>query len=449
MPQKTDQTRIFIVEDDKTYGRMLKYVAEMNPDYEVFWYKTGKECLDNLHLAPKVVSLDYSLPDMTGVEVLKRIKQHNKEIGIVIISGQQDVATAVELLKAGAYDYIIKNEEIRERFLNTMRNLLQNLHLVQEVETLREALSDKFHFGNLIKGTSEAMQQVYALLTKAASSNITVSITGETGTGKEVIAQTIHYNSERSKGNFVAINMGAIPKELVESELFGHEKGAFTGAITRKIGKFELADKGTLFLDEIAELDLNLQTKLLRALQEREVTRVGGNKPVPFDARIIVATHRNLAEEVQKGNFRQDLYYRLLGLTIKLPPLRERGNDVILLAQHFLQDYCEKNNLPQPLLTREAKNKLLSHNYPGNVRELRAIVELACVLNTGGSIKAEDLQLHTHLSVDNSQEEMTLRQYTDRIIRQYLQKYDGNVQTVAEKLDIGKSTIYRLLKEEE
>ncbi len=429
---------------------MLKYVAEMNPDYEVFWYKTGKECLDNLHLAPKVISLDYSLPDLTGVQVLKRIKQHNKEIGIVIISGQQDVATAVELLKAGAYDYIIKNEEIRERFLNTLRNLLQNLNLAREVETLREALSDKFQFGNLIKGTSEAMKEVYTLLTKASASNITVSITGETGTGKEVIAQTIHYNSERKNGNFVAINMGAIPKELIESELFGHEKGAFTGAITRKIGKFELADKGTLFLDEIAELDLNLQTKLLRALQEREITRVGGNKAVPFDARIVVATHRNLAEEVQKGNFRQDLYYRLLGLTIRLPPLRERGNDIIILAQHFLQDYCDKNSLPLPLLTREAKNRLLAHQYPGNVRELRAIVELACVLNAGSSIKAEDIQLHSSVNINsNSDEDLTLRQYTDRIIRQYLQKYDGNVQTVADKLDIGKSTIYRLLKDEE
>lgn len=447
MDNNSTQTRLFIVEDDKTYGRMLKYVAEMNPDYEVFWYKTGKECLDNLHLKPSVISLDYSLPDMTGVEVLKRIKQQNQSIGIVIISGQQDVGTAVELLKAGAYDYIIKNEEIKERFLNTVRNLLQNQHLVSEVETLRVALSDKFTFGKMLKGASPPMQAVYTLLQKAATSNITVGITGETGTGKEVAAQSIHYNSDRQNGNFIAINMGAIPKELIESELFGHEKGAFTGAVTRKIGKFELADKGTLFLDEIGELDLFLQAKILRALQEREVTRVGGNKAVSFDARIIVATHRNLAEEVQKGNFRQDLYYRLLGLTIKMPPLRERGNDIILLAQTFADEYTAKNNLPPALITREAKNKLLSYAFPGNVRELRAIVDLACVLCTG-SIKAEDLQFHQQATLlRNDSEELTLREFTERIIFQYLDKYENDVITVANKLDIGKSTIYRLLKE--
>lgn len=449
MEHKNEQTRLFIVEDDTTYGRLLKYVAEMNPDYEVYWFKSGKECIENLHLNPSVVSLDYSLPDMTGVQVLKKIKQHNKSIGIVVISGQQDVGTAVELLKAGAYDYIIKNEEMKERFLNTISNLLRNQHLENEVETLRTALHDKHQFGNRVKGESPAMQQVFPLLMKAANSNITVSITGETGTGKEVAAQTIHYNSERKKGNFVAINMGAIPKELIESELFGHEKGAFTGAVTRKIGKFELADKGTLFLDEIAELDLSLQAKLLRALQEREITRVGGTKPVPFDARIIVATHRNLAEEVQKGTFRQDLYYRLLGLTIKLPPLKDRGNDIILLAQSFADEYTKRNNMHNVQISREAKNKLLSYSYPGNVRELKAIIDLACVLCNNNIIKSEDLQFTAQapsiMHAVDSDEEVSLKELTNRIIFQYLEKYDNDVQLVAKKLDIGKSTIYRLL----
>ena len=455
MEHKTEQTRLFIVEDDKTYGRLLKYVAELNPDYEVYWFTSGKECIDNLHLNPSVISLDYSLPDMTGVEVLKRIKQFNKSIGIVVISGQQDVGTAVELLKAGAYDYIIKNEEMKERFLNTIGNLLRNQHLENEVETLRTALHDKHQFGNRVKGESPAMQQVFPLLMKAANSNITVGITGETGTGKEVAAQTIHYNSERKKGNFVAINMAAIPKDIIESELFGHEKGAFTGAVTRKIGKFELADKGTLFLDEIAELDLSLQSKLLRALQEREITRVGGNKPVAFDARIIVATHKNLAEEVQKGNFRQDLYYRLLGLNIKLPPLRERGNDIILLAQAFAEEYTKRNNMPNVQISREAKNKLLSYSYPGNVRELKAIMELACVLCNNNIIKAEDLEFTTHspnlMATMDGDDNISLREFTNRIIFQYLEKYNNDVQLVAKKLDIGKSTIYRLLssKQEE
>lgn len=450
MNPSSEQTRIFIVEDDAAYGRMLKYVAELNPDYEVKWFKTGRECLDNLHLNPKVVSLDYSLPDMTGVDVLKRIKQTNKNIGVVVISGQQDVATAVELLKLGAYDYIIKDTDIKDRLLTTIRNLLQNLNLEKEVEHLREVLSDKHQFGNLLKGTSPAMQQVFGLLQKAVRTNITISITGETGTGKEVVAKSIHFNSERCQGQFVAINMSAIPKDLLESELFGHEKGAFTGAVTRKTGKFEEANKGTLFLDEIAEMDLVLQAKILRALQEREVTRVGGNKPVPFDARIIVATHRNLAEEVRKGNFREDLYYRLLGLPIHLPPLRERGNDILLLAQHFLDEFAKQNRLPKPQLTRESKNKLLSYHYPGNVRELRAIMELSSVMTADGKIRAEDIQFNSPQPAPAQmwEDEMTLKDYTYRVIHHYLEKYNHDVLLVAKKLDIGKSTIYRMLKSE-
>ena len=232
------------------------------------------------------------------------------------------------------------------------------------------------------------------MVEKAASTNITVSITGETGSGKEVIAKAIHYNSDRSKNPFVAVNVAAIPKDLMESELFGHEKGAFTSANTRRIGKFEEADKGTLFLDEIAELDINLQTKLLRALQEREIVRVGGNQVIPINVRIIVATNKNLMQEVHEKNFREDLYYRLLGLPIEIAPLRERDNDILILAKYFIDGFCRDNKINKKTLTEEAQQKLMGYNFPGNVRELKSIIDLAIVMSDGENIEAQHIMKH-------------------------------------------------------
>ena len=285
---------------------------------------------------------------------------------------------------------------------------------------------------------------------KAAKTNINVSITGETGTGKELVAKAIHYNSERKKKPFVAVNMAAIPTELIESELFGHEKGAFTGALNRKPGKFEEANKGTIFLDEIAEMDLSLQSKLLRVLQERELVRIGGNETVKLDVRIIVATHRNLAEEVKKGNFREDLYYRVMGLPVELPALRERGADILLLAKYFLDEFCKENKLPQQTINADAKEKLMAYNFPGNIRELKAIMELAAVMSNGSEVKSADITFNSTKGSDFFlAEEKTLREYTNHIISHYLKKYDNNVLYVADKLDIGKSTIYKMLQQKE
>jgi DNA-binding NtrC family response regulator len=292
------------------------------------------------------------------------------------------------------------------------------------------------------------MKKVFSLVEKALNSQITVSITGETGTGKELVAKAIHYNSARSKFNFVAVNTATIPRDLIESELFGHEKGAFTGAITRRLGKFEEASKGTLFLDEIAELDLNLQTKLLRVLQEKEFTRVGGTGIIKTDVRIIVATHKNLLEEVKKGSFREDLYYRLLGLPIQLPPLRERGNDIILLAKEFLDQSCKENKIQKKSFTNTAKEKLLTYKYPGNVRELKAIIDLATIMSEHDQIMDTDFNFNIgKSSVDLFDEELTLAEYEAKIIRHYLNKYP-NVVEAAKRLGIGKSTIYNLLKSE-
>lgn len=445
-----DPVKIFIVEDDPAYTKFLQYVLSLNPDFEVTSFTTGRACLDNLYHKPSIISLDYSLPDMPGEDVLSEIKTFDNDIQVIIISAQERIGTAVDLLKLGAYDYITKDEDTKNRLLNTINNARRNISLVKQIDHLKQEISEKYEFDKSIIGNSSALKKVFNLLEKAVNTNISVSITGETGTGKELVAKAIHYNSRRKKKPFVAVNITAIPADLIESELFGHEKGAFTGANTRRIGKFEEAEGGTIFLDEIGEMDLNLQAKLLRVLQERELTRIGGNEIIKLDIRLIVATHRDLTEEVKQQKFREDLYYRLLGLPVHLPPLRDRGNDIIILAKHFLQNFRKDNELPALKFTPEAQEKLLSYPYPGNVRELKSITELAAVMANDSEIKAEDINFNSVSKETNFLfEEMSLKDYTFRIIRYYLDKYDNNVLLVANKLDIGKSTIYRYLKEME
>ncbi|MEZ5083814.1 MAG: sigma-54 dependent transcriptional regulator [Bacteroidales bacterium] len=442
--------KIFVVEDDPLYGEMLKYHLSLNPDNEVIKFENGTECLKNLHRQPSLISLDYSLPDISGFDVIKKVKAYNSDIPIVVVSGQEDVATAVALLKDGAYDYFVKDEDTKERLWNTIKNIKERIELKEEINVLKEEIGKKYEFRKIIKGNSPAIQQIFKLIEKATNTNITVSIYGETGTGKELVAKAIHYNSIRTKYTFVPINVAAIPSELIESEFFGHEKGAFTGANSRKIGKFEIANKGTIFLDEIGEMDINMQAKLLRVIQEKELYRVGGTKPIKFDARVIVATNRNLAKEVEKGNFREDLYYRLLGLPIEIPPLRYRGNDILILAKFFVDDFCKENNMPKLEISATAQEKLLKYPFPGNVRELKAVMELACVLTNSNSIEEEHISFNsTNAKSDFLLEEDSLQGYVKKIVKYYLQKYNNNVLVVAKKLDIGKSTIYRMLKNNE
>ncbi|MCF8450471.1 MAG: sigma-54 dependent transcriptional regulator [Taibaiella sp.] len=445
-----EQFRIFIVEDDPWYGEILEYHLSLNPDNEIYRFTSGKDCLANLSKKPALISIDYSLPDINGVELLKKIKQYNPDIPVIVISGQEDVSTAVDLLKQGASDYFIKDDNTKELVWNAILRIKEHQSLKQEVEDLKEELGQKYDFSKAIKGNSRAMVKIFAMLEKASRTNINVSITGETGTGKEVVAKAIHYNSERKKKPFVAVNMAAIPRELIESELFGHEKGAFTGALTRKSGKFEEANKGTIFLDEIAELDLSLQSKILRVLQERELIRVGGNEKVELDVRLIVATHKNLLDEVKKGTFREDLFYRIMGLPVELPPLRERGDDVLLLAKFFLDEFCKSNKLGAIGIAPEAKEKLMKYGYPGNVRELKAIIDLSAVMCDGKNINEDDIFFASSSSADIfSSVEKTMKEYTADIIIHFLKKYDNNVVKVADKLDIGKSTIYKMIQNNE
>lgn len=449
--ESKDQVKISVVEDDPAYAKFLKYVLGLNPDFEVTFFTTGKAFLDNLYTTkPTIVTLDYSLPDMPGEAILKAIRDFDQNISVIIISAQEKIGTAVELLKLGAFDYITKDEDAKDRILNSIKNARNRNSLIQEIDRLKQEISVKYDFEKSIIGNSPAIKKVFELIEKALKSQIAVSITGETGTGKELVAKAIHYNSKRKNKSFVAVNVTAIPKDLIESELFGHEKGAFTGAINKRIGKFEEADGGTIFLDEIGEMDISLQAKLLRVLQEKEVTRVGSNQPVKIDPRVIVATHRNLQDEVKAGRFREDLYYRLLGLPIQLPPLRDRGNDIIILAKHFLEQYAKENQSPKLKLSAEANEKLLQYPFPGNVRELKSIIELAAVMAEGSEVLAENITFNSISGEDTFMlKEMTLEQYMYRIIRSYLNKYDGNVLEVARKLDIGKSSIYRYLKEME
>jgi len=445
-----DPVKIFVVEDDPAYTKFLKYVLGLNPDYEVEFYTTGADCVANLYKNPAVITLDYSLPDAPGEKVLGQIRSHDPNINVIIVSAQEKIHTAVELLKSGAYDYISKDHETKERLLNSIHNARNKSSLIKEIDHLKKEISEKYEFEKSIIGTSPAIRRTFSLLEKAVQTNISVSISGETGTGKELVAKAIHYNSKRKNKPFVAVNIAAIPRDLIESELFGHEKGAFTGALTRRIGKFEEAEGGSIFLDEIGEMDPNLQAKLLRVLQEREVTRIGGNAVIKLDVRIIAATHKDLAEEVKGGKFREDLYYRLLGLPIHLPPLRERGNDVILVAKHFLDHFTNDNQMRKFKITQEAQEKLLQYPFPGNIRELKSIIELSAVMAEDQEIRAQDISFNSTARMESFlYQEMTMNEFMFRIIRHFLNKYDNNVLEVARKLDIGKSSLYRYLKEME
>jgi len=440
---------IFVVEDDDWYRKLLHHNLTLNPEYRVETFANGEAFLKQINEKPDVVTLDYRLPDYNGEDLLKKIKAADPGIEVLIISEQSEIETAVSLLKAGAYDYITKTEDIRDRLLNVVQHINKNRSLKTQLENLQTEVAQKYEFETSIIGQSKEMKKVFQMMQKATTNNISVIITGETGTGKEMVAKSIHYNSPRSKKSFVAVNMSAIPKELAESELFGHEKGAFTGAANRHAGKFEQAHGGTLFLDEIGEMAPELQAKLLRALQEKEIVRVGGTESVKVDCRIIAATHRNLLDEMKKGAFREDLYYRLFGLPVELPPLRDRENDIVILAKHFAESFYKENDMPPKTFTKDALKKLMTYSYPGNIRELKSIVELSVVMAEEHEITAEDITFtQSNPITELFDEALTMKDYELRIVKMYLKNHNDDIKKVAELLDIGQSTIYRMLKKE-
>jgi DNA-binding NtrC family response regulator len=382
--------KIFIIEDDVMIASLMKQTLVKNSEHETFHFQTAEECMQNLHLKPDIISVDYNLPGMNGLELMEKIKAYDQGIMVIIVSGQENLEVVVSTYKKGAADYIMKNDNLFANLENSINNLNMNVALRREVEFLKDQIIDRNRYNNIM-GNSNSILRVLRLIQKVEKSNMMVLVTGESGTGKELVARALHYNSPRSRKPFVIVNMGAIPEELIESELFGHEKGAFTDARDRRIGKFEESNDGTIFLDEIGEMSMNLQSKLLRVLQEKEITRVGGNKTIKLDFRMIAATNRNLALEVKEGRFRQDLFYRLQGFLIHLPPLRERGDDVILLAKNFLSDFCKTNRIEQISISKEAIKYMMDYDWQGNVRELKAVIERAALLAEDNTVRVEDL----------------------------------------------------------
>lgn len=340
-----------------------------------------------------VVLLDLSMPGMNGLEVLRQLKEAQPDLPVIIITAYGSAHTAIDALRLGAYDYITKPFELDELQMLVER-ALERRQLIDENRFLRNELKQKYGFDNII-GKNPEVQRAYVIAAQVAKTNATVLILGETGTGKEYLAKTIHYQSNRADGPFVKVNCAALPETLLESELFGHEKGAFTHAVTRRIGRFEAANHGTIFLDEIGEMSPSTQAKLLRVLQEKQFERLGGNETITVDVRVIAATNCDLEEYVRHMRFREDLYYRLNVVSIKLPPLRERGEDIRLFAQHFLLRYADEMGKPVNQFSEEAMALIESYHWPGNIRELQNAVERAVILCNGETIRPEHLMLPT------------------------------------------------------
>lgn len=439
--------RILIVEDEELMRELLtKILADEN--YRIYQASSGEEALKLLQdQAFDLVLTDLRLKGMHGLQLLTEVRTLDPEIVVIVMTAYASVETAVEAMRKGAYDYITKpfiNEEIRVM----LRRALNQRHLSRENRHLKRELRERYRFENIV-GNSEAMGKVYRLIEKMAAISSNVLIVGETGTGKELVARAIHYNSERSDRSFVAVNCGALTESLLESELFGHVKGAFTGAIANHEGFFRKADKGTLFLDELSEVSHGLQVKLLRAIQEREVMPVGGREPLKFDVRLIAATNKNLEDEVRKGTFREDLFYRINVITIPLPPLRNRKEDVPLLVNHFLQKYAQRLGKPSMKISREAMQVLVNYDWPGNVRELENMIERAVALSEEDIIETTDLpEKLTQVKIairDLDEYEMTLDALEEQHIRKVLSNVGGDKVKASQILGINLSTLYRKL----
>ena len=386
--------KIFIVEDDIMVATLIRQSLTKFESFVTTHFSNAEDCINNLIEQPDIVIIDYNLPGMDGLTLMKQVKSISPGTLIIICSGQEDVKIVVESYHNGANDYVLKNDQMMVNIENSVRNLSMNVTLRREVEFLKDQIIDRNKYSNIL-GSSSSIMRVLRLIQKVEKNNMMVLITGQSGTGKELVAKALHYNSLRSRKPFVIVNMGAIPNELVESELFGHEKGAFTDARERRIGKFEESDGGTIFLDEIGEMDLGLQAKILRVLQEKEITRIGSNKTIKLDFRLIAATNRNLALEVKEGRFREDLFYRIQGFLIHLPPLCERGDDILLLAKSFLQEFCQQNRMDNMTISKEACKFMLEYAWPGNIRELKAVIERAALMAENNTITVEDLTFVT------------------------------------------------------
>ncbi len=443
--------RVVIVDDDSSFLRVLTYHIE-SAGFEVVSFTDPIDAIKDLRRnSTAVVFTDIGMPKMNGIEFITELRTFDSEIVIVVISGLGSITDAVDAMKLGALDFIRKPIE-QNHLLSVLQKGYKLFELSQENRRLKELVGDHFKFGNMI-GKSAAMQELYRQAQRVSRSQATVLINGETGAGKEVLAKAIHLNSPRSNNSFVAINCAAIPENLIESELFGHIKGAFTGATTDRKGLLAQADGGTFFMDEIGDLPLSLQPKLLRVLQEREYQPVGSNSSIKVDLRFICATHRDLETMVRENGFREDLFFRLNVIPLTIPPMRERRADTILLFNHFLTEACGEENRDVPAITPEAAATLEEHHWPGNVREIQNIA-LRCAVLSGDSIEADELLLKKEdASTVNKtgaipNNPFDLEEYIDFIYIEALNKNDWNQTKTAQFLNISRnSLVYRLKRD--
>ncbi len=441
---------ILVVDDDLGHRRMLMTLLG-DWGYRLEGVGDGESAVALCRERPfDLILMDVRMAGISGIEALREIKAYNPAIPVLVMTAYSNVETAVEAIKAGAYDYLTKPLDFDDLRL-TLDRALDHASLRDENRVLRETLASSFDAGGII-GQSPPMRRLMDMLSTIAPSEATVLVTGESGTGKELIARAIHANSQRSKGPYVAVNCAALTETLLESELFGHEKGAFTGAERRREGRILAADKGTIFLDEIGEMSMAMQVKLLRVIQEREIQPVGGDRTVKVDVRILAATNRDLLQEVERKAFRQDLYYRLNVVTLALPPLRERQEDIPLLAGHFLAKFAARNGKRIKGFTPEAMDRLLKHPWPGNVRELENAVERAVVLLIGEYVSERELPpaltgLKDGAGAESRLSGMTLEELERLAILEALEEADGNKSEAARRLGITRKTMHaKLLK---
>ncbi len=441
---------ILLIDDDDSLRRVIEF-SLTEAGYAVSAAASGEE---GLRLFERnsfdAVITDITMPGIDGMEVLARVRRRDARLPVIVITAYGTIENAVEAMKEGAFDYITKPFN-RDELRLTLDKALTMRRLEKENVELRAEIRGRYSFGSIV-GSSEKIKEVLDLAGRVAASDATVLITGESGTGKELLAKGIHYNSLRANGPFVAVNCAAIPENLIESELFGHVKGAFTGAVRDREGKFELAGGGTLFLDEIGDLRTDLQAKILRALQERQVDRVGGSRPVSVDVRVIAATNKDVERLVREGNFREDLYYRLTVITVRMPPLRERRDDIPLLVEHFIRKF---NPSAAVRVSPDALAALTAYGWPGNVRELENVIERASVLKRGDTVTLAELPdklKKEKASVENivlnlPDEGISLEELEKNLIIKALEKYKGNQTRAAEYLGITRPTlIYRMEK---
>jgi DNA-binding NtrC family response regulator len=446
-------TRVLIVDDDASQRRLIEFWLQ-EEGYATTTFGDGLSGWQSFEeQQPSFVISDIRMPGMSGLDLLNHIKATNLDVPVILITAFGTVNDAVDAMKLGAADYVLKPLNGDELKVN-VRRALERQQLVAENRYFRDLAGSTFRFENLI-GQSRRMRDVLDLCARVAGRDFTVLLTGESGTGKEVLAKAIHQNSLRSGKPFVTVNCGALPEALAESELFGHRKGSFTGAIAFRIGKFEAANEGTIFLDEIGELSMNLQVKLLRVIQEREVDKIGFSQPVKVNVRILAATNRKLKTQIADGQFREDLFYRLSVVTIDVPPLRERRDDIPLLVSHFLRGFSERYHIPPLTVTDEALALILRYAWPGNVRQLENAIERVVVLANGNSIKPEELPQEVRdtesriakIDLKLPDEGIDLEQVEREILSQALQKHAGNQTRAAQYLTISRKTlIYRMEK---